>query len=143
MQLLRSDNRPVLPRKGWRRRCRGLAKDRNTQLVYRSDLVKDQRTGGVVGDLTFEEALKQLLNGTGLTYEYLDNNAITIVQIKTSPGSVSSREGSPGMAHLPRRPSLRRIPALHTRAAGAAGLHKSTEARTRAPILQSSSSRLS
>src|SRR4051794_12094043 len=44
-----------------------LAKDRDVQLVYRSDLVKDQRTGGAAGELTFEEALRQLLSGTGLT----------------------------------------------------------------------------
>src|SRR5689334_22699976 len=43
-----------------------LARDRNVQLVYRSDLVKDQRTGGAAGNLTFEEALTQLLSGTSL-----------------------------------------------------------------------------
>ena len=62
-----------------------LAKDRNVQLVYRSDIVKDQRTGGAAGDLTFEEALTQLLNGTGLTYKFLENNAITIVPIAEPP----------------------------------------------------------
>ncbi|MBS0420025.1 MAG: TonB-dependent receptor [Proteobacteria bacterium] len=64
-----------------------LARDRDVQLVYRSDLVKDQYTGGAAGDLTFEEALKQLLRGTGLTFEYLDRNAITIVplSLQSSP----------------------------------------------------------
>lgn len=56
-----------------------LAKDRDVQLVYRSDLVKDQRTSGASGELTFEEALTQILSGTGLTFQYLETNAITIV----------------------------------------------------------------
>lgn len=57
-----------------------LAKDRNVQLVYRSELVNDRRTRGASGVLTLEEALTQLLNRSGLIYRYLDDNAITIVR---------------------------------------------------------------
>jgi outer membrane receptor protein involved in Fe transport len=63
-----------------------LAKDRDVQLVYRSDLVKDQHTSGAAGDLTFEEALTQLLAGTGLTFRYLESNAITLVPVQ-GPGA--------------------------------------------------------
>lgn len=56
-----------------------LAKQRDAQIVYRSELVNQQRTSGAAGDLTFEEALRQLLNGTGLTYRYLEDSAITVV----------------------------------------------------------------
>src|SRR5690242_1226689 len=52
---------------------RFLAKDRDVQVVYRSELVADHRTSGAAGDLTFEQALEQLLSGTGLTYRYLDD----------------------------------------------------------------------
>jgi iron complex outermembrane receptor protein len=69
-----------------------LAKERDVQLVYRSELVSQQQTSGAVGHLTFEEALTQLLSGTGLTYRYLDNKAITIVPI--SSGSSSSAGGA-------------------------------------------------
>lgn len=57
-----------------------LAKDREVQLVYRSELVNDRRTNGASGALTLDEALTQLLSGTGLMYRYLDHNAITIVR---------------------------------------------------------------
>lgn len=55
-----------------------LAKDRNIQLVYRSELVSDLRTLGVIGVLTLDEALTRLLDGSGLTYRYLDDDAITL-----------------------------------------------------------------
>jgi iron complex outermembrane recepter protein len=56
-----------------------LAKDRDFQIVYVSEEIGDRRTGGAVGEYTPEEALKQLLRGTGLTYKYLDEKTITIV----------------------------------------------------------------
>lgn len=56
-----------------------LAKDRDFQLVYRSELVSHRRTSGASGVLTLDEALTQLLLGTGLMYRYLDHNAITII----------------------------------------------------------------
>jgi outer membrane receptor protein involved in Fe transport len=56
-----------------------LAKDRNFQIVYVSEEVGDRRTGGAVGEYTPEEALKQLLRGTGLTYKYLDEKTVTIM----------------------------------------------------------------
>jgi len=57
-----------------------LAKDRNVQLVYRSELVADRHTDGASGVLTLEEALTQILRGSGLAYRYLDTDAITIVR---------------------------------------------------------------
>lgn len=71
---------------------KALARDRDVQLVYRSDLVMDLRTGGAVGELTFDEALTKLLAGTGLTYRYLDSSAITIIPIATNP-PLSEGEG--------------------------------------------------
>lgn len=53
--------------------------------MYRSDLVEGQQSGGAVGDLTFDEAVTQLLSGTGLTYRYLEDDAITIIPIQDSP----------------------------------------------------------
>ncbi len=66
------------------------AKQRGIQLVYRSDVVKDRKTAGADGDLTVEEALKSLLNGTGLTYQFLEDNGIMILKVGThGSGSVS------------------------------------------------------
>jgi TonB-dependent siderophore receptor len=75
-----------------------LAKEREVQLVYRAEVVGDQRTSGAAGDLTFEEALAQLLSGTGLTYRYLENNAVTIVPISSgSSSTVSTSEQAAGI----------------------------------------------
>jgi len=76
---------------------RTLAKERDVQLVYRTELVSDHQTSGAAGALTFDEALTQLLSGTGLTYRYLDKSAITIVPIPSSSSSnlAVSAENSP------------------------------------------------
>jgi hypothetical protein len=58
-----------------------LARERDVQVVYRSELVDEHRTGGANGNLTFDEALTQLLTGTGLTFRYLAEKAVTIVPI--------------------------------------------------------------
>ncbi len=55
-----------------------LAKDRNIQLVYASAEVNSLKSGSAVGELTTEETTAQLLNGTGLTYFFLDANTITV-----------------------------------------------------------------
>ena len=57
-----------------------LAKDRHIQLVYRSELVGDRRTPGAWGMLTFEEALTQLLVGSGLKYSYLNEDAVMLMR---------------------------------------------------------------
>jgi Fe(3+) dicitrate transport protein len=69
-----------------------LARERAVQVVYRSELVGAHVTSGASGNLTLEEALTQLLNGTGLTFRYLAEKAITIVPIPT--GASSSSQGT-------------------------------------------------
>jgi outer membrane receptor protein involved in Fe transport len=65
-----------------------LAKDRDFQIVYVSEEVNSLRTQGAVGEFTPDEALKQLLKGTGLTYRYVDGKTVAIVT--ASSGSTSS-----------------------------------------------------
>lgn len=55
------------------------AKEREIQVVYRSDLVNDRKTTGASGDLTVEETLQMLLSGTGLAFQVLDEKGITII----------------------------------------------------------------
>ena len=45
-----------------------LARDRNFQVVFVSEDVNSLRTQGAMGELTQEEALQQLLRGTGLSF---------------------------------------------------------------------------
>jgi iron complex outermembrane receptor protein len=69
-----------------------LAKDRNFQIVYASEDIGDRRTAGAVGEYTPEEALKQLLRGTGLTYKYLDENTVAIVSPTPAPPPSTPRQ---------------------------------------------------
>jgi iron complex outermembrane recepter protein len=75
-----------------------LAKQRDFQIVCRADLVKDLRTRGVSGDLTADEALTQLLSGTGLAYRHLDDRTVTIVDASASStqDAPSQRPDQPG-----------------------------------------------
>ena len=66
-----------------------LARDRNFQIVYVSEEIGDRRTGGAVGEYTPEEALKQLLSGTGLTYKFLDEKTVTVVPQKPAVSATS------------------------------------------------------
>ena len=61
-----------------------LAQSRGLQVLYLSKTVRDVRTNGANGDITANEALEQLLVGTGLTYRYLDQNTVTVVPVTTS-----------------------------------------------------------
>src|SRR5690242_7251121 len=64
-----------------------LATQWGCQVVYRSELVNGLWTDGATGNLTFDEALMQLLVGSGLTYRYLGDRAVTLVPI---PGTVGN-----------------------------------------------------
>ncbi len=76
-----------------------LAAQREFQIIYRSDVVASRHTQGASGNLTQEEALRQLLSGTGLTFRYLDEKTVTILaasgasapdaqQVPTAPASM-------------------------------------------------------
>jgi iron complex outermembrane receptor protein len=58
-----------------------LAQSRSLQVLYLSTTVRDVQTRGANGDITANEAFDQLLNGTGLTYRYLDENTVTVVPL--------------------------------------------------------------
>jgi len=69
-----------------------LAKDRNFQIVYVSEEIGDRRTGGAAGEYTSEEALRQILRGTGLTYKYLDEKTVTIVSPTAASAAPTPRQ---------------------------------------------------
>jgi len=64
-----------------------LARDRDIQVIYRSEVVTDRHTRGAVGEYTPEEALRKLLEGTGLTYRYLNATTVTILLPGETPGA--------------------------------------------------------
>jgi len=72
-----------IPAEGLGTALQTLAKDRKFQIVYVSEEINALRTQGAVGEFTPDEALKQLLNGTGLTFRYLDEKTVTVIPIAT------------------------------------------------------------
>jgi len=95
-----SIRRPTnIPAQGLGPALQALAKDRNFQVVYVSEEVANVRTQGAVGEFTSEEALRQLLRGTGLSYRYLDEKTVTILPTSTTsnPGTApTSPDSAPG-----------------------------------------------
>jgi iron complex outermembrane receptor protein len=65
-----------------------LARERDFQVVFVSEDVNSLRTQGAMGELTQEEALQQLLRGTGLVFRYLDEKTVIIAAV--SAGSNAS-----------------------------------------------------
>lgn len=81
-----------------------LARERGLQIVYLSERTDALQTAGARGDLTPDEALARLLDGTGLSYKYLDDETVTIV---TSPPTVVAKDAvTPGVTVEGRRPDL-------------------------------------
>ena len=64
-----------------------LAHERGFQMVFQSEIVGAAQTHGAVGEFTPDEALKQLLKGTGLSYRYLDERTVTIIPLSMTSGA--------------------------------------------------------
>jgi hypothetical protein len=83
-----------------------LAQSRGLQVLYLSSTVRDMWTQGASGDITADEAFKQLLSGTGLTFRYLDGHTVTVIPVSSAapelPGlaeSAVSRRTETGSGH--------------------------------------------
>jgi iron complex outermembrane recepter protein len=72
-----------------------LAKERGFQVVYETEQLRSIKTKGVSGDLTPEEALTHLLEGTGFTYRYLNDKGVSIVPVSYTPASETPGMGRP------------------------------------------------
>jgi iron complex outermembrane receptor protein len=57
---------------------RAFAQSRHIQIVYVSQELGNRRTEGVHGDLSAEDALSALLEGTNLEFKFLDNQTVAI-----------------------------------------------------------------
>lgn len=64
------------------------ARDRSLQFIYATTEVETLRTSGVSGNLSASEALSGLLQGTGLSYRFLDEKTVTV-----QPASLAPRDG--------------------------------------------------
>jgi iron complex outermembrane recepter protein len=75
-----------------------LADDRELHLLYFSDTVRNLRTAGASGELSAEEALTALLNGTGLSFRHVDHTAIAIVPPASSDSNARTATTAGGKA---------------------------------------------
>jgi iron complex outermembrane recepter protein len=57
------------------------------QIAVDSAAVAGKTTGGVSGTMTAEQALRQLLSGSGLTYQFTSASAVTVAGTAPGPGS--------------------------------------------------------
>jgi len=85
-----------IPAEGLGPALQALAKERNFQIVYVSEEINALHTEGAVGEFTAEEALKRLLDGTGYTYKYLDENTVTVVPLAIHPQTTIPEPAPPG-----------------------------------------------
>jgi iron complex outermembrane receptor protein len=68
-----------IPAQGLGPALQAFAKDRNLYLIFATQDVTDLRTQGAIGEFTPEETLKALLNGSGLTFKFIDDTTVTIL----------------------------------------------------------------
>lgn len=69
---------------------------RLVHVIFISEDIGARRTKGVSGSLTVDESLMQLLDGTGLTYRYIDNETVSIVPAATTSQATSSADAPIG-----------------------------------------------
>ncbi len=67
-----------------------LASQTGLQMVYVSGVVRSQRTQGVAAGIPVQEALTQLLQGTGLRFQYLTAHSVRILAAGPAPKSVQA-----------------------------------------------------
>lgn len=73
---------------------RAFADQTGEQVVFFSEIGRDQRSTEVVGSYTHEQALSQLLRNTGLTFERLNSKTIAITSASAPLSSRSEPVGS-------------------------------------------------
>lgn len=59
-----------------------LAQDRQFYVIFAAQDIAGLQTSGVMGELTSQEALQQLLSGTGLTFRFVDDKTVNILPIR-------------------------------------------------------------
>jgi len=74
------------------------ARQTGLQLVYVSEIVREQTSHSVSAGLGAEEALARLLQGTGLRFEFLDPRTVRIFAVRAASAQPTADESQ---AHLP------------------------------------------
>lgn len=72
-----------------------LAQQTRLQIVYSADLVQGKRAPALDGSLTAREALERVLAGSGLEYEFLDSQTVTLSRVGVTARAPSGEVGQP------------------------------------------------
>jgi Fe(3+) dicitrate transport protein len=75
-----------------------LAEQTQVQLLYASELARGLTTKGVSGTVTLDEAVRQLLEGTGLQHTFTDAKTVTL---QKAPVSAAAGHGEPASGSEP------------------------------------------
>lgn len=78
-----------LPAQPMDQALKGLAQQTGLQLLFRSDTgAKDVEARALEGTYTLQDALRQLLEGSGLAFEFMDDNTVAITTLRAAAESV-------------------------------------------------------
>lgn len=75
----------TIPAQGLGPALQTLSRERDMHVVFISEDVGKRRTQGASGSFTFDEALSRILIGTGLTYQYIDDQTVSILPVTPLP----------------------------------------------------------
>src|SRR5690606_20817393 len=92
--------RTHIPAQGLGPALREFAQGHELQIIYVSEDVAKLSTRGVAGEVTTDEALRTLLQGTQLDYRYLDERTITVFSAEDTQSMPTPDDSLAGSLHL-------------------------------------------
>jgi iron complex outermembrane recepter protein len=95
-EALASIKQPIdIPAQDLEPALKSFAKQQQLYLIYASEDLATRHTHGASGEFTADQALTQILDGTGLTYRYIDSKTVCILPA-TSPQETGARQEATG-----------------------------------------------
>ncbi|SPP65582.1 TonB-dependent siderophore receptor [Nitrospira lenta] len=88
-----------------------LAEQANVQVLYASELAGSRLTKGVVGTMSPEEGVRQVLEGTGLEYVFTDTRTVTL-QKAPAPAALAAQAEAPGVSISPVKQKPVKVPEI-------------------------------
>src|SRR5690606_26627686 len=88
-----------------------LSQEQRIHIVFISEDVHKLSTEGASGSLTLDEALNRLLQGTGLTYQYIDSETVTILPVAPASMQQTTARSAPSRIRVALAPQAGPAPA--------------------------------
>lgn len=88
-----------------------LAEQANVQVLYASEIAGSRLTKGVVGTMSPEEGVRQVLEGTGLQYAFTDTRTVTL-QKAPVPVVLAAQADSNGVSESPAKQKPVKVPEI-------------------------------